>query len=77
MRATPLISRAPRLTDVLINMNTSLDCGADFIGQHCTGNCKFLQVNIRLILVFGSELLFHFSEPLPEILHRQEHNFVA
>jgi hypothetical protein len=29
------------------------------------------------MLVFGSELLDDSSEPLPEILHRQEHNFLA
>ncbi len=34
-------------------------------------------VNVRLMLVFGSELLDDSGEPLPEILHRQEHNFFA
>jgi hypothetical protein len=29
------------------------------------------------MLIFGSELLDNSSEPLLEILHRQEHNFFA
>jgi hypothetical protein len=29
------------------------------------------------MLVYSSEILDDSSEPLPEILHRQEHNFFA
>jgi hypothetical protein len=34
-------------------------------------------VNVRLMLVYSSEILDDSNEPLPEILHRPEHNFFA
>ena len=76
MRATLLNKRVFRLTDALRDMTTSLNCGAKLLNNVTQGTASSCEV-VRLMPVFGSELLGDSGEPLPGILYRQEHNFFA